>query len=155
MAVRQAQTTQSRHHDPVVQFSVFTENKVGRLNELIGLLGSHHVHVMALNTLDTTDSAIVRVIVDDPQRTRELFREHAFTYAENVLLAAELNAETDLGKVLAALLEAEININYLYPFIFRPKECAALAINVEDMDVSRDALQQRGIRVLNQSDISR
>jgi len=155
MVVRPTQTTQSRHHDPVVQFSVFTENKVGRLNELIGLLGSHDVHVMALNTLDTTDSAILRVVVDDPQRTRELFRTHAFTCAENQLLAVELNAETDLLKVLAALLEAEINIHYLYPFIFRPKERAALAINVEDMEIGRDALEQRGIRVLSQSDISR
>lgn len=155
MAVRQPQPTQSRHDDPVVQFSVFTENKVGRLNELIGLLAAHQVHVMALNTLDTTDSAILRVVVDDPQRTRKLFQEHAFSFSENVLLALELNTDTDLLKILAALLEAEINIHYLYPFIFRPHERAALAINIEDMDIGRDALEQRGIKVLSQADISR
>lgn len=155
MAVRPSQTTQARHNDPVVQFSVFAENKVGRLNELVALLASHHVHVMALNTVDTTDSAILRVIVDDPQRTRELFSEHAFAFSENELLAVELKAEGDLHQVLAALLEAEINIHYLYPFVFRPHERSALAINIEDMDLGRHALEHRGIKVLNQTDISR
>jgi len=155
MAASQTQPTQTRHNDPVVQFSVFTENKVGRLNELIGLLGSHEVHVMALNTLDTTDSAILRVVVDDPQRARELFQKHTLSFSESKLLAVELAADTDLHKVLAAILEAEINIHYLYPFIFRPKERAALAISIEDMDIGRDALEQRGFRVLSQTDISR
>jgi hypothetical protein len=48
--------------DPVQQFSVFVYNQVGRLNDLIALLQSHNVHVMAITVLDTTDSAIVRMV---------------------------------------------------------------------------------------------
>ncbi len=45
--------------DPVKQFSVFTENRVGRLHEVTALLKHHNVHVMGITVLDTTDSAIV------------------------------------------------------------------------------------------------
>ena len=48
--------------DPVCQFSIFTENKVGRLADLTRLFGQREIHILALNTLDTTDSAILRVI---------------------------------------------------------------------------------------------
>ena len=40
---------------PVLQFSIHADNKVGRLNELVGLISEHTVHIMALSILDTTD----------------------------------------------------------------------------------------------------
>ena len=104
-------------HDPVRQFSVFAENRVGRLHELTALLKDHNVHIMAITVLDTTDSAIVRVIVDDPDRARELMVNNDFPYSEGEVLAVEITDESDLKGVLAALLEAEINIHYVYSFI--------------------------------------
>ena len=74
------ETNTSIASDPVKQFSVFAENRVGRLYDLTSLLGAHDVHVMAVTTLDTTDSAIVRLIVDDPDRTRELMVNNDFYF---------------------------------------------------------------------------
>lgn len=142
-------------HDPVRQFSVFAENRVGRLHELTALLKDHNVHIMAITVLDTTDSAIVRVIVDDPDRARELMVNNDFPYSEGEVLAVEISDESDLKGVLAALLEAEINIHYVYSFIKRPEGRSALAINAEDVDVAAQALANRGYRVLKQHDISR
>ena len=65
---------------------------------------------MALTTLDTTDSTIVRMIVDDPEKARELMINNDFAYAECDVLAVEMNDESDLQGVLAALFEAEINL---------------------------------------------
>ena len=141
--------------DPVRQFSVFAENRVGRLHELTALLKDHNVHIMAITVLDTTDSAIVRVIVDDPDRARELMVNNDFPYSEGEVLAVEISDESDLKGVLAALLEAEINIHYVYSFIKRPEGRSALAINAEDVDVAAQALANRGYRVLKQHDISR
>ena len=67
--------------DPVKQFSIFTENKVGRLSDLIKYFAENQVHVMALTTLDTSDSAILRVIVDDPQKARALLHEHGHAFS--------------------------------------------------------------------------
>jgi hypothetical protein len=147
--------TKSRRRDPVKQFSIFTENKVGRLNDLVALLGSHNVHIMALNTIDTTDSAVLRVVVDDPDRARLLFLEHGFSFNLTELVVVELESQEDLRRVLTALLEAEINIHYIYPFIFRPLERSALAINADDDDLAEHALVGHGFRVLSQGDVAR
>ncbi|HEY1110896.1 MAG TPA: acetolactate synthase [Opitutaceae bacterium] len=141
--------------DPVKQFSVFTENRVGRLHEVTALLKQHNVHVMGITVLDTTDSAIVRFLVDDVDRARELMINNDYAYTECEVLAVEISDESQLTGVLAALLEAEINIHYIYSFIKRPEGLAALAINAEDRDVAAQSLSKRGFRVLTQSDISR
>ena len=145
----------SAMNDPVKQFSVFAENRVGRLYDLITLLKEHNVHVMALTVLDTTDSAIVRVVLDDPDKARELMVNNDFPYTECDVLAVEITDESELKGVLAAVFEAEINVYYVYSFIKRPEGKSALVINAEDTDVAAQALNQRGFRVLTQSDIAR
>jgi hypothetical protein len=145
----------STPNDPVRQFSVFAENRVGRLYDLTALLKDSNVHVMALTVLDTTDSAIFRFLVDDPDKARELMINNDFPYTECKILAVEITDESELKGVLAALFEAEINIHYVYSFIKRPEGKAALAINTEDEDVAAQALNKRGYRVLTQRDISR
>src|SRR5919109_2408825 len=101
------ETIQSRNRDPVIQFSVFTPNRLGRLHDLIGVLGSHGVHVLALAVLDTTDSAIIRLVVDDPEKARGLLLNHGFPFSESKLLVVEVNAATELNRLMAAMLEAE------------------------------------------------
>ena len=51
---------------PVRQFSIFVENKVGRLNEMVESLAGADVHIMALCLVDTTDSTIIRIVVVFP-----------------------------------------------------------------------------------------
>ena len=150
-----AETSITIATDPVRQFSVFAENRVGRLHQLTALFKEHNVHIMAITVLDTTDSAIMRVIVDDRDKARELMITNDFPYTECDILAVEIDDETDLRDVLAALLEAEINVHYVYSFIMRPEGRAALAVNVEDADVAAQALNQRGFKVLTQRDIAR
>lgn len=141
--------------DPVKQFSVFAENRVGRLNDLAALFKDNNVHIMAITVLDTTDSAIIRVIVDDPDRARELMVNNDFPYTECEVLAAEIGDESKLRGVLAALFEAEINVHYVYSFIKRPDDGSALVLSVEDSDVAAQALNRCGFKVLTQRDISR
>ncbi len=141
--------------DPVVQFSVFTENRVGRLYDLTALLKKNNVHIIAVTVLDATDTTILRLIVDDPDKARELMINNDFPYVECSVLAVEINDEADLVNVLAALLEAEINIHYVYSFIKRPEGKSALVLNIEDADVAAQSLGKRGFTVLSQGDISR
>ncbi len=141
--------------DPVKQFSVFAENRLGRLYDLTTLLKDNNVHIMGITVLDTTDSAIVRFIVDDPDQARELMINNDFPYVECSVLAVEITDEAQLRDVLAALFEAEINIHYIYSFIKRPEGRCAVAINAEDDDFAIQSLVKCGFRVLTQSDISR
>ena len=148
------ETTKARRSDQVVQFSVFTPNRLGRLHDLIRLLDARNVHVLALMVLDTTDSAIIRLVVDDPDRARELLVQEGFPFTESYLITVEVES-TDLGKLMSALLEAELNVNYLYSFIPHPQGKSIVALSMEDNDLAEQALKRHQFRTLRQSDISR
>jgi hypothetical protein len=148
------QTARARQADPIIQFSVFTPNRVGRLNELIGLFSGHGVHVLGLMVLDTTDSAIVRLLVDDPDAARELLIRQSFPFIESPVVAVEVTS-TDLARLIACLLQAELNLNYLYSFIPHSEGKSLLALSMEDNELAQDVLRQNQFRVLTQRDVSR
>src|SRR3974390_1747356 len=148
------ETTTAGRPDPVIQFSVFTPNRLGRLHDLIALLGAQDVHVLALMVLDTTDSAIIRVVVDDPDHARELLVHEGFPFTESYLVTVEADA-TDLSRLMSALLQAELNINYMYSFIPPPQGKSIVALSMEDNDMAEQALRRHQFRTLRQSDISR
>jgi hypothetical protein len=148
------ETTTAGRPGPVIQFSIFTPNRLGRLHDLIGLLGTHDVHVLALMVLDTTDSAILRVVVDDPDRARKLLLSEGFPFTESNLVVVEVDP-SGLNRLMAALLEAELNINYLYSFIPHPQGKSIVALSMEDNDLAEQALRRHQFRTLKQSDISR
>ena len=133
--------------DPVRQFSVFIPNRVGQLYDLTALLAKHNVHIM--------DCAIDRLIVDDPDRARELMAATNFAFTECDVLAVEITDESQLKGVLGALLTVEVNIHYLYAFLVRPEGKSAVALNVDDTDLATSALNTAGFAGLNQRDISR
>lgn len=141
--------------DPVIQFSIFVVNRCGRLLDIIKLIESHNTHALALTIIDMSDSAIARLIVDDPDRARQLFLENAISYSESPVLAVEIDSATDFQKILAALLIVETNIHYTYSFISRPHSASALVLSVDDVELAATSLSQQGFKVLHQKDISR
>src|SRR5260370_41831127 len=114
------ETIQARRPDPVIQFSVFTPNRLGRLHDLVALLGGRGVHVLGLMVLDTTDSAIIRMVVDDPDLARAILVRESFPFTESNMAAVEVSSN-DLRRPASALLEAEHSINYLYALYYQPE----------------------------------
>jgi hypothetical protein len=139
----------------VIQFSVFTPNRLGRLNDLVKILGAHQVHVLALTVLDTTDTSIVRLVLDDSDKARDLLAQEGFAFTESPLVVVEVNSPEEINRLIAALLEAELNINYLYSFIPHPNGKSIVGLSMEDNDVAEQVLKQHQFPVLKQADISR
>jgi hypothetical protein len=150
-----AQRIMGRRADTVIQFSVFTANRLGRLHELVKLLAVHNVHVLALTVMDTTDSAIIRAVVDDPDHARRLLHDHEFPFTESPLVVVAVSAADELNRMMAALLEAELNINYLYSFIPHPHDTSLVGLSMEDNELAEQVLKRHQFPVLKQSDISR
>lgn len=150
------QTTQAFEGPRVRQFSIFLKNKVGALLDVVRMLNAHDVQVLALSIQDSSDSAIVRCVVSDPDQVEELFREHDIPFSVSEMVVVELKeVATDLGKVLTSLLSAEVNIFFSYPLMTRPRGRAVLALHVEDHECASAALAGNGFRLLSQADISR
>ena len=140
----------------VRQFSVFLQNKVGALLEVVKLLNEHNVATLALSIHDSSESSITRMIVSDPDRVSRLFHEHDIAFGECEVIVVELKeGAADLSKVLSTLLMAEVNIIFSYPLLIRPHGRAVLVMHLDDSDCSTAVLQTSGFRLLSQADLSR
>src|SRR5229473_2823354 len=124
-------TTSKRDGPLVKQFSVFLPNKVGAMLDIVKLLNSHSCHVVAMSVSESTDSAIARVIVSDPEGVEKLFRQNNIAFGM-----------------------CEVNVHFTYPLLMRPCEQAALALHVDDNDCAISVLNGAGFTLLSQSDIS-
>ncbi len=138
----------------MVQFEVFTPNRLGRLHDVVRLLGAKGVHVLALTVLDTTNSALIRIVVDDPELARELLVGEGFSFNESKLLVVEVTP-AELVPLTSALLEAELSINYLYSLIPQPQGKSLVGLSLEDNELAEEALRRHQFRTLRQADISR
>ena len=148
-------TSEALMGDPIVQFTVFADNKVGRLHDLLLELSRNDLHVLALSLVDSTECTLIRVIVDYPENTRQLLRDRHLPFSESEILAVEIETEASIRSVTAALVEAEINIQYAYPFLKRPNGACALVLHLEDPELSETVLRGKGFKILRQSDLAR
>lgn len=150
------ETTQGFNGPRVRQFSIFLPNKVGAMLDVVKLLNSRHADVVALSIAESTDSAIARIIVSDPDLVENLFGEHDVAFGVCEMVVVEMTEVAgQLGKLLAALLMAEVNVHFTYPLLTRPRGFAALAMHVDDADCASSVLLGEGFKMLSQSDISR
>ena len=110
---------------------------------------------MAISVLDTTDSAVIRVIPNYPKDLARLLKSQSISFTERNVLAVEVSAEDSIQKVTQSLLGAEINIHYVYSFMHQPNGRPVLAIAMEDQDIAEEALRNYNLRVLSQDDFLR
>ena len=151
-----ASTTEKLNTPQVRQFSVFLQNKVGALLEIVRLLDQNNIIVLALSIAESYESAISRIIVSDPDRTEELFREHDIPHSSCELMVVELaDGPGDLSTLLAALLMAEVNVHFSYPLLVRPRGRAVLVLHVDDIECATSVLLGEGFKLLTQGDLSR
>ena len=156
MPVDLPETTSKMGGPLVKQFSVFLPNKVGAMLEVVKLLNTQNTHVVALSVSESTDSAIARIIVSDPGRVEKLFREKNVAFGVCEVVVVEVReVATQLVKLLAALVMAEVNVHFTYSLLIRPSGFAAIALHVDDTECASSVLMGEGFKMLSQNDISR
>jgi len=149
--------TTSKIGGPLVkQFSVFLPNKVGAMLDIVKVLNTNNTHVVALSVSESTDSAIARIVVSDPELVEKLFRQKNVAFGVCEVVVVEMReVATQLVKLLAALFMAEVNVHFSYPLLTRPRGFAALALHVDDTECASSVLMGEGFKILSQGDISR
>jgi hypothetical protein len=138
----------------VRQFTVFLENRVGRLQALVTALESAADPIRALSIHEAADSALVRLVCSDADAAREILRKSGFQFGETDLLAVHVPRKhpQPMIAICAALLTAEINIYYIYPFLLGPHG-PALALYVDDPVLAAQLLMKKGFTLIAESDL--
>jgi hypothetical protein len=148
------QTLEGRSWPTVTQFSVFLENKVGQLLEVVRSFQGTKVRIVGLSISDSADCCIIRLMLSHPEQGREVLQLAGLAFAENELIVAELPiGPNSLADMCSALLQAEINIHYAYPLIVHPHGRAAVALHVDNVEQASSTLHSKGIDILCEADL--
>ncbi len=133
----------------VKQISVFLENKAGRLAEATQILGGSNVNIRALSVADTADFGVLRMIVNNPDKATEALKDAGFTVSETEVVAAEVpDRPGGLAGVLQLLVNAAINVEYVYCLIEKSGESAIVVLRVENIEKAEGVLESSGVMLL-------
>ena len=66
-----------------LQLSVFLENKTGRLNDVAKVLAEAGINMTAFSVADNSDFGILRVLVSDPEKAKQVLKEKGFAIEVN------------------------------------------------------------------------
>lgn len=141
--------------NPILEFCVFLPNKVGQLNELLNTMAKRDIHVLAMNSIDLTRSNLMRMIVNYPVELSNLLDQVGLGWNQSYVLGIELEGVEQLPNVTRLLVQAEVNIFYVYSFLMRHGSNPRLALSVDDNEIAEKILTHNHIRILNQSDLGR
>jgi len=148
-------TARGRDWPSVRQFNVFVENRVGNLLSVVRHFETTDIRIVSLSVVDSADCAIIRMVLSDPERAREIFERAHLPITETDLLVVQLPDSTQpLLEICKALLAAEIGIHYAYPLLIGPHGRAALAIRVEDHEQAVDTLGRLGFTLFTEKDLN-
>ncbi|MCS7034847.1 MAG: acetolactate synthase [Phycisphaerae bacterium] len=140
----------------VRQFTIFLENRVGRLMLLVRALEQNVGRIIALSIEESADSALVRLICSDSDAGRDALKAEGFSFSESEVLAVELpRSAHPLEATCHALLAAELNIHYAYPLLVGPGNRPAIALYVDDPTLAAQLLIRKGFRLLGESDLKK
>lgn len=99
----------------VHQLAVFLENKPGALASVCDALAVAKINIYGLTVSDTTDHAVVRMVVSNTERAISIFDAHGTLVVESeVLMIQNDNKPGSLSRIANALSTKKINIEYGY-----------------------------------------
>ena len=153
-AANELGTLRGRDYPSVRQFSIFSPNRMGQMLNLTRLLESANLRICGLSIMDTSDSAIIRLVVSEPERGYDVLQRGGYAFCEVDLLVVGLpDRDRPLHSICAALLTAEIDIHYAYPLLSHPLDGAAMAFHVSDLDTASAVMVRGGFRLFNEADL--
>ncbi|GFI50706.1 MAG: amino acid-binding protein [Dorea sp.] len=130
----------------IQQLSVFLENREGRLDDVLKVLASNDVNIVALSLADTSDYGMLRMIVSNPHKGRLALKEAGITAMLTDVVALRVpHAAGSLGRAMHQIVEGKVNVEYMYAFANGSD--AAAVLKSDDPDRVTEILKDSGFDV--------
>ena len=136
-----------------VQFSVFLDNRVGKLLELVEIFHGQALKLAGFSILDSAEYAVIRILTSRADLARRLLDRHQFPYSEADVLVAETDDTPTIDMASKSLLAAELSIHYAYPLLVRPRGKATICLQTDDLHLGCSLLRKRLFTLLGENDL--
>jgi hypothetical protein len=132
------------------QLSVFLENRPGQLAAPVQALAQEGINILTLSLADTTEFGILRLIVDDWERAKDVLEQAGWVVnLSDVVAIGVADRPGGLSEVLTLLAAEGVNIEYLYAFALRRDDKAILIIRFEDPESALQVVLDKGLHVVD------
>jgi hypothetical protein len=133
----------------ISQLSVFVENRAGHLADALVTLADGRVNVLSFTIADTTDYGILRLVVDQVERAKDLLAAAQYAVVEHPVVCAVIPDKPGaLASVARLVSESGLDIEYLY---LGARD--SLLLKTEEVERLEALLADGGFRVLGPSDL--
>jgi hypothetical protein len=133
----------------IMQLSLFVENRPGHLLAPCDVLAEAGIDIVTLSLADTQQFGLLRLIVRDWQRAREVLQQAGLAVAQTEVLAVEVpDHPGGLAEVLRVIGRAGVNVEYMYAFTQKLNDRAVLVFRFDDPDRAMTALGQSKVNVI-------
>lgn len=138
----------------VKQLSIFLQNKMGSLYNPLEVLQKNNINIRAMSMADTSEYGILRLVVDNPQKGKEVLEKNNFLVKIIDTVAVEMNdAPGGLTHVLEVIKDNLIDLEYLYAFTHEKKGKAILLLHADNIDKLITALTENNITLVSAKEI--
>ncbi|MFI3239874.1 MAG: acetolactate synthase [Bacteroidales bacterium] len=134
------------------QLSIFLENKIGSLIEIMQILSKADIRIIAATVADTTEFGILRLITTDNAKAGELLKEanKNSSKSEVIAIACDSSASSFYENV-NILTSGGVVVEYMY--CFSVKGQAFLILNVNDDAKALELLTAAGVKTISNNDL--
>ena len=127
------------------QVAVFVENQPGSLRKVTTELHKEGISIYAFTSYDTPEFGILRMVVDDPLKAKEILTSKGFVNKICDVIAIQLNDEKGaMDSVLSSLMDSNGNINYIYSSFGYEDQQSAVIVHTDDIFEAENILKNKG-----------
>lgn len=137
----------------MLQLSIFLENKLGRLPQIMEIIGKADIRIVAAMVADTTEYGILRLVTTDTKKAYDALKENNISanMSEVVSIATDSHAGAFFDK-LKYFSAAGVGIEYMYSFSAAGR--AFLILRVSDIAKAERLIDEHNLERLTNEDLS-
>lgn len=131
----------------ITQVSIAVDNAPGSLFRATTILEKEQINIKAIMASSGLNPVQVHMIVDDPDRAVNVLGMNKFMVStKEVIAVAAPDHPGGLNAILRPLIEAKVNIDAMYPFIYLKEDEAILILDVDKIKEAKEALNKHWVR---------
>ena len=138
----------------VNQVSVFIENRQGRLEQVLQVLKDNEVNILSISLADTTEYGLLRLIVNAPERARDVLLDAGFSsMLTEVLIIKVPHVSGSLQNILSLLAKGNISIEYMYGLSVETQD-ASIVVKTNELDKASEILENGHIETMSPQEMA-
>ena len=131
------------------QLSIYAENRKGTLQSITQILADAGINIWGSCTNDGAEYGINRMVVSEPEKAMEALGGAGYLCRLTSVIGVELADEVgNLNRLLQALSESNININYIYLSFNRDSGLPVMVFQTEDSAEVESCIRKKGFSVV-------